>query len=225
MTRLTLEVKLETPSLIGSGTGYGSLIDTDIVFDEYGIPYIPAKRIKGCLRDSAIELCEYFEQANVNLFDLSKEGEDFNIVIKTFGKAGSDRPAGVYFNNLFINEYDEATKWLSYLMNRNKIICRDSVIDYFTEIRQQTAIDKENGVAKEHSLRTIRVIKGGFTFGGNIDLREDDPEIIKLLCYAAKNLKHLGTKRTRGFGFVECKLFEDNKELDFLNELEELCRQ
>ena len=29
-----------------SGETYNSIVDTDVVYDEYGIPYIPAKRIK-----------------------------------------------------------------------------------------------------------------------------------------------------------------------------------
>lgn len=77
MKTLIMEVELLIPCLVGSGTGYGPLIDTDIVFDENGIPFIPAKRIKGCLRDSAIEICKYFEKAGINCLDLSKAGNDY----------------------------------------------------------------------------------------------------------------------------------------------------
>ena len=31
-------------------------MDTDVVYDEYGIPYIPAKRIKGCITVIAVLL-------------------------------------------------------------------------------------------------------------------------------------------------------------------------
>jgi CRISPR/Cas system CMR subunit Cmr4 (Cas7 group RAMP superfamily) len=61
MKTYTLKLTLLSPCLIGSGEGFGAVIDSDIVFDEFGIPYIPAKRIKGCLRDSAIEVCEMFK--------------------------------------------------------------------------------------------------------------------------------------------------------------------
>ena len=46
-----INVKLKSDALIGSGEGFGAIIDTDVVFDEVGIPYIPGRRIKGCLKD------------------------------------------------------------------------------------------------------------------------------------------------------------------------------
>lgn len=222
MKTLTLEVRLKTPCLIGSGTGYGPLIDSDIVFDDCGIPYIPAKRIKGCLRDSATEVLEYFSLAQVNLLDLSRMGDNFTLVLKTFGGPGERSPAGVYFNNLMINEYEQTQAWLRYLLSNNKLLSREDVINFFTEIRQQTAIDENKGVAKEHSLRTIRAAKNNLTFKGEIDIEEDDPAISKLLYFAAKNLRHIGTRRTRGFGLVECRLLDGEKELDYLKELEEV---
>ncbi len=48
------------------------------------------------------------------------------------------------------------------------IINRLNILNYFTTIRQQTAID-EKGIAKEHSLRTIRVLKPEITFIADID--------------------------------------------------------
>jgi CRISPR/Cas system CMR subunit Cmr4 (Cas7 group RAMP superfamily) len=55
-----LELHLESPVLIGSGEGWGSVIDTDVVFDEVGLPFIPARRVKGVLRESTLELLEMF---------------------------------------------------------------------------------------------------------------------------------------------------------------------
>ena len=39
MKTLTIELKLLSNTLIGSGEGFGAIIDTDVVFDETGIPY------------------------------------------------------------------------------------------------------------------------------------------------------------------------------------------
>ncbi|MDI6714679.1 MAG: RAMP superfamily CRISPR-associated protein [Thermodesulfovibrio sp.] len=225
-----IKLILESPCLIGSGEGFGAVIDSDIVFDELGIPYIPAKRIKGCLRDSAIEVCEMFSLAKINLFDLSEEESEnnFRIVTYLFGKPGNDQPAPIYFSNLTIEDYPNKVKWLKYLMeNYKEIITRHSIINQFTEIRQQTAIDEKTGIAKEHSLRTIRVAKKGLTFIGTIDIEEEREDLIKLLYFACRNLKYLGTKRNRGFGKVKCDISgnlikEENK---FLNELEAICKQ
>ena len=55
---MRLSMKLLTDAVPASGSGVAGVIDTDIVFDEYGIPYIPARRIKGVLRESALMLIE-----------------------------------------------------------------------------------------------------------------------------------------------------------------------
>lgn len=51
-----LIIELLSDCLPGSGAGNGSYIDTDCVFDAYGFPFIPSKRIKGCLRETAEKL-------------------------------------------------------------------------------------------------------------------------------------------------------------------------
>jgi len=228
MRELILKITLKSPSLIGSGEGFGSIIDSDIVFDEIGIPYIPAKRIKGCLRDSAIEICEIFEMAGINILNLNKEkdsGNKYSIVSSVFGKQGSDTPSPVYFSNLTIEEYNNIKEWLAYFINKYKdLISPASITEYFTEIRQQTAIG-EDGVAKAHNLRTIRVARKGLVFEGKINIESDDEEYLKLLFFACKNFRRMGTKRNRGYGKIECKLYDEMmKEISFIKELEEICK-
>jgi len=228
MKTYNLKLTLQSPCLIGSGEGFGAVIDSDIVFDELGIPYIPAKRIKGCLRDSAIEVCEMFKQAEIKMFVLEEENSEnkFKIVSRLFGKPGEEKPAQVYFSNLTIEGYEKIVQWMKYLMNEyQNIITRESIINQYTEIRQQTAIDEETGTAQGHSLRTIRVAKKGTFFIGTIDIEEVNEDLIALLYFTCKNLRRMGTKRNRGFGSIECKLYEDSKEINFLAKLEELCMQ
>ena len=223
-----IELILESPCLIGSGEGFGSLIDSDIVFDRLGIPYIPAKRIKGCLRNSAIEVCEMFSQSGINIFDLSEEKSEnkFKIVSNVFGKPGSQNNAPVYFSNLIIKDYEELAKWLKYLGEKyNKMFNRESIINQFTETRQQTSIDEESGTAKEHSLRTIRVAKKELIFEGTIDFEEEREEMIKLIYFSCENFRRFGTKRNRGLGKVKCELYENKNKINFLNELEVICAQ
>jgi CRISPR-associated protein Csx10 len=219
MRRLTIEIDLISPTLIGSGTGFGSIIDSDIVFDETGVPYIPSKRIKGLLRDSAQEMLDAMNEAGIKW--LSPE-----IIEKAFGRPGDEKPAPVYFSDLTIKDYDAVKKWLDYLSQKfNTYINSHSIMNFFTEIRQQTSIDEKKGTAEEHSLRTIRLAKKGLSFRGSIDIETNNEEIIKLLFVAAKNMRHMGTKRTRGYGSIRCSLFEGEKEINHLNELEGLCRK
>ena len=40
----------------GSGQGWANIIDSDIVYDQYGYHYIPARIIKGLIKESSLEL-------------------------------------------------------------------------------------------------------------------------------------------------------------------------
>lgn len=51
-----ISITLLSDTCISDGERYNSYIDNDICYDKYGLPYIPAKRIKGCLRESAMEV-------------------------------------------------------------------------------------------------------------------------------------------------------------------------
>lgn len=210
MKNLTIKIKLLSDALIGSGEGFGAIIDADIVFDDLGIPYIPARRIKGCLRESAEEVSEMLKTSDITIKSVSD----------VFGTG--EKLSSFTFNNLTIEGYEENRQWLGYFIEEYKnIISRDAILDTFTMIRHQTAID-EDGVAREHSLRTIRVLKKGEVFSG--DIKAEDGDAIKLLSFACLNLRRLGTKRNRGFGEIECKLFDDKGEVSYLSELEELCK-
>ena len=216
MKKYKLKLELKSAALIGSGEGFGAIIDTDIVFDEVGIPFIPAKRIKGCLRDSATEIQEMFDRSKIN----------FKINIdETFGIPGRENSTPVYFSNLTLQDYEQNKKWLEYLVNKNEysdILSKDRVLETFTEIRQQTAIGSD-GVALAHSLRTVRVLKRGLTFYGGVDVDTENPDITNTLIFACSNFRHLGTKRNRGFGDIDCKLIDGKKEIYIKERLEEIC--
>lgn len=230
MKTYTLQITLESNALIGSGEGYGAIIDADVTFDDIGIPYIPAKRIKGCIRDSAIEICSMFDVAKIKSFlDLTPDSSSnsnnnkFKIITDIFGKQGQESPAPFYFTNLMIDEYNKNKEWLEYFSYEHaNIISGDSIRSFFTELRQQTAID-DNGVAGEHSLRTIRTIKKGITFKGDLCCQTENQNAERLLALACRNFIYMGTKRNRGFGKIKCELLELNMD-SILNDLEALCK-
>ncbi len=226
MKTYTLHITLESNALISSGEGYGAIIDADVTFDDIGIPYIPAKRIKGCIRDSAIEVCSMFDRAKINAFlDLTTDSSNnkFKIISDIFGKQGQEAPAPFYFRNLMIDDYDKNKEWLEYFSSEHaNIISGDSIRSFFTELRQQTAID-DNGVAEEHSLRTIRTLKKGRTFKGDLICQTENQGTERLLALACRNLRYMGTKRNRGYGKIKCELLELNMD-SILKEMEALCK-
>ena len=218
MIKYRLEIELLSPTLAGSGVGFGAAIDTDVVFDQMGIPFIPAKRIKGCLRDSAQEIQDMLSMAVIieNPID----------IVKTFGSPGKEQPASVYFSNLTIPDYNRNRDWLRYFVQNDDyrtFVTPERIRETFTEIFQQTSIN-EDGIALEHSLRTIRVLKKGLKFSGSIAIEQEDEQIINTLKLACLNFQRLGTKRNRGFGRIRCNLRDNDGKLFKPDRLvEELC--
>lgn len=221
MKKYQIKLKLLSSSLIGSGEGFGAVIDADIVFDKFGIPCVPSKRIKGCLRDSALEVCEILKASGINYLPLEEDQSEnrFKIITELFGRPGLDEPAPLYISNLTVEGYEELTPWIGYFMeNHPEIVTPEALRRTYTEIRQQTSI--EDGVAKEHSLRTIRVAKKGIVFEGDVELEEEREEFVKLLYLACLNLRRFGTKRNRGLGEISCKFLENGNEINLIKELE-----
>lgn len=199
MKTLQIQVKLKSPTLLGSGEGWGSIIDADVVFDDYGLPYFPGRRLKGMLRESATEVYEMFAQAGI-------DGITKSNITDTFGRSGDAAGAAVVFNDLFVEDYDDTVKWLAWCFDHYKgLFSPEKVLDTLTMIRQQTAI-KADGTARDKSLRTLRVLKTGLCFQGDISFANDTS--VKLIAFACANLKRIGTSRNRGYGLVDCALWE-----------------
>lgn len=221
MNKYVLEIEILSDTLIGSGEGFSSIVDTDIVFDGTGIPYIPSKRVKGLLRDSAKKISELIKGT---IIEYSLPNCD-----DLFGKPGMDISSPIKVSNLYIEDYQNNFNWLNYFTKSEKyklFFSKDSIIDYFTSIRKSTTVD-DKGVAKKHSLRTYRVLSKGHKFFGDIvisnDEEKDSFEYEKLLTLSCLNLKTMGTKRNRGLGEIKCTLKKSDNNLN-KSVMEELCK-
>ena len=202
MKKLQVMMVLKSPVLPGSGEGLGSLIDADIIYDNYGLPYFPARRFKGLLRESATEVKEMLELASIQYL-LGVNVDDI------FGSMGSQKEAPVVFRNLLLTDYSKIVDWLKWAFEEpDSIVSKDTVLDTFTEIRQQTAINLQHGTAEENSLRTVRVLKAGYTFTGSVEFNVAEDKLYALLALACANLKYIGSNRTRGLGEVACSLWD-----------------
>lgn len=203
---MRMEIKCCSPLMLGSGSGRGSFIDSDIVFDEHGIPFFPARRLKGLLRESAVEVIEMLEQSDDLRGFFSTQ-----VVEEVFGSTRSR--SAIRVNNLYLKDYQETLYGLKYVQQEYpSIVNKEAVMNVVTDIRQQTAI--EDGTARKHSLRTIRVLNPGYHFEGKIEVLniEEQEEIETLLALACLNLKRAGSGRNRGWGEISCRLYSDDGE-------------
>ena len=186
MKKYVMDIELLSDLCVSDGSVYNSSIDTEICCDELGIPYIPARRIKGCLHECALEL------------------NDWGIAVRTeriFGKEGN-QSGSVRINSAYPVGYREYRREI--LANPGSIVTHpQNVLREFSYVRTQTAVDYETGTALDHSLRRMRVADRGLHFEAEITMPEQDFFDVERCCTI---LKHMGNARTRGLGEVSVTL-------------------
>ncbi len=210
MGRYNLRIKLLSDTIIGSAEGYSSTIDKDVIFDDVGLPYIPARRVKGLLKDSAEEVSEMFRETGMGL---NVKTED---IFGRQGETGGQKRFSI--SNLYLPEYRQTKQYLEYCMldrDAGLGISTESIKGFFCSIRAQTSIDSNTGTAREHSLRTARVVSKGYEFWGEIIFDDAYRDIVGFACL---NIRRMGTKRNRGFGRINVRLFNGNNTLDITSE-------
>jgi CRISPR-associated protein Csx10 len=185
-------------TLIGSGEGFGALIDADVIFDEVGFPYIPGKRVKGLLRQSKLAI------KNIDNADAL-----FN---NLFGKSGQEKSSDLYISNFYLKGYNELAEQIKILIDKNaQTISVQDILENYTSIRTQTKIDESSGTAEENSLRTSRVLNKNLEFFGELEFYSNSTGIKELLVLSTENLRRMGTMRSRGFGEVQCTIIDNSK--------------
>ena len=183
-----IRITLLSDSCISSGESYNSSIDNDVCYDSYGLPFIPAKRIRGCLREAAQELRDFGMNINADVI---------------FGKAGNS-PAAISISSAKLVKYDEYVDELK-RCRRREYTHQQSVLNQFTYVRYQTRIDAESGTAEETSLRATRVMKRGLEFAAEVKVPNEHAEVIEKCC---RQLRFMGMNRTRGMGEVQVRYYD-----------------
>lgn len=193
-----IRVELLSDTCFSSGEVYNSAVDTDVFRDENGIPVIGGKRLKGCIREAAEEL------------------RDWGYMIDVEGIFGSkyDRNSAIHISDARPEQYDQYLSELS-VRNDPMLVHPSRVLDAFTYIRTQTAVDQE-GIADRNTLRSIRVIKKGLVFFAPVEFRcsdekkhEYEDQMVKI----CKAVRHMGLNRTRGMGSVKVSFEMDIPEI------------
>ncbi len=194
MRNCKLKIELMSDLCVSDGSSYNSMIDTDICFDKYGFPYIPAKRIRGCLRECAIELNDWDDTISEKIL---------------FGEAGNmNNGALLRLGNAYIDNYDEEREFVR-KHEGHVVVHPQNVLGVYSYIRSQTSIDYETGIAKDHSLRTIRVANKGLVFVADVEVDDRYYGELERCCRA---LRHMGVSRTRGMGEVKVSLQDSNED-------------
>jgi len=204
MKSLDFKVELLSDTLPGSGSSGGVIIDTDVASDEFGFPYIPAKRLKGLFLESACEIME-----------MSPDLITPEDIERIFGKTGEAESQSMIVGDGLLKGMEKTRDWVRSVVEKNSdfnmIFHPERINETFTITRRQTKIDPETGTAEKHSLRTFRVLKRGLIFEGSVHLRDDSAaeKDISLLNLIIRNTRTMGTGRNRGYGRVKMTVLND----------------
>lgn len=186
-----MKIYLDSDLISGSGESWGNRVDTDVTYDQYGFPYIPARRIRGLLKEAAWEL----EQ-----FQVLPKGTSQQIF-------GNEEKQGHHFilYNAELKDVHSMKDELDQLKEEyEEFTSPFSILEYYTTMRYQTAIEPD-GIAKENSLRSSRAIAKGNVFYSRMECEKEDFDILQK---CAVMIHHMGINRTRGFGEVTIQLQE-----------------
>lgn len=170
----------------GSGLAAGADIDSLVIKDKNGLPFIPGKTIKGLLRSAVGELLL-----------LQGTNEKYkSLFIQTFGyfnsKENADNPTASKGETFFTNA--ELPK------EQRAFIVEKKLNGYLYRSIASTAID-EHGVAKDFSLRRMQTTVPCRLEGEILEVPEAFSE---QLINGLKFIKRLGVNRNRGLG--RCKI-------------------
>ena len=211
MTNYILEITLQSPLTSAAGEGRVGLVDRDIAFDDLGLPILPGRRLKGLWREAYRDITEAWQQC----------GESPLPVEQVFGESGQrsgDEDTSIYIANAELEEAPTLKAWLKFLQyqdedTKTQKLHFDDVVQHYTGVRAQTAIDRWTGSAKEDTLRLTRTLKAKKTDEENLVFRArvhfvKPPEKLlqDALALGAVALQYMGTSRTRGLGKISCRL-------------------
>ena len=195
------KIELITGLHIGAGNDDIHIggVDTQVVKDRDGMPYIPGSSLKGKIR-SLLELSE-------GLIDA-----------KQTGPVSSDAAP----NSIIPKMFGDTVKYRSRLLFRDCFISEDSKKELLdkaipaTEAKVENAINRWEG--KCISPRTIERVISGIKFDYEIVVRlfdgEDEKEIKDKLLFGMRMLQNdaLGGSGSRGYGKIKFVESEWNKE-------------
>jgi CRISPR/Cas system CSM-associated protein Csm3 (group 7 of RAMP superfamily) len=181
MTTIKYTITFLSEWHIGSGLGAGAELDATVLKDKDGLPYVPGKSIKGLIRQAADEISSMPHQKINN-----------QTIIEIFGQKADDKEtestkANSFFSNALM------------LDDEKEEIIKNQLQDYLYKTFARTKID-DNGIAVDHSLRTIEVCVP-IQLEGSIEIEEKHE---KAIIMTLKWVRAMGVNRNRGLG--KCKI-------------------
>lgn len=210
---MDIEIKIDVLSPMHLGSGQEDVnLDAEIVHDACGLPYFPAKRFKGLLYESALEVLEMSELSSCGLISEQTLKE-------LFRHDDTESDVQLIVSDFYLKPekaYNQIRNELEALENAYPEFLRPSdVLDAYTSVRYQTKL--KDGVADKGTLHNMRVLDAGnIAFYGTVQMLNGEDRHLSAFALALRNLSFAGMKRNRGFGRIQCSMTDKAKEHELL---------
>ena len=210
MTVYWLKFRLLSDATFGRGDGLAGVVDAEVQHDEYGLPYLSGKTLKGLLGAECAEILFALQhcQKPEALAEWRKAAASL------FGGPGS----GATEAGLMHVDDARLPRSLRAEISQEFTSLNDSVeratrqrnmLESLTALRRQTAMDAVTGAPKTNTLRTMRVILRETPFEAELTFpRPADEREWGLLAACVRAFRRAGTGRNRGRGRLTAELYE-----------------
>ena len=150
MSKLEIEITTLSPLHLGSVRA-DVMVDAEVVRDEFGMPYFPAKRFKGILYESALEVAEMAE--------LSKSGFLTRTEVETLFQHNTTSDVQLIFSDLFLPEIEKMREDWKYLQKKFAEFIKDYK-KYMSNLRDK--INEANETVNVKDKQNIKNKTKGF---------------------------------------------------------------
>jgi len=198
---LQLHLQLKSDATFGRGDGVAGLVDAEVEHDEYGLPYLRGRTLKGLLVEECANLLFALNKQKSSALDQFMKSAKF-----LFGQSGStlDDDAMMHVGPAILpKELRDAVE----ADVKAKRLTPADVLESLTAIRRQTAVDEGTGAPDEGSLRSMRVVLRDTPFIAQLDFDQaPDADTKGLLVACVMSLRRAGEGRNRGRGRLVARL-------------------
>jgi RAMP superfamily len=204
--KFQLHLKLKSDATFGRGDGVAGLVDAEVEHDEFGLPFLRGRTLKGLLVEECANLLFTLSQVKSPALGRSQAAARW-----LFGQAGStlDDDAMMHVGAAMLPEELREAVAADVRAKPSRLTPAD-VLESLTAIRRQTTVDEGTGAPDEGSLRSIRVVLRKTPFIAYLDFdAEPDDDAKALLEATALCFRRAGTGRNRGRGRLVARLCDE----------------
>ncbi len=216
---ITLSVHLLSDATFGRGDGLAGLVDAEIEYDSAtGLPFIRGSVLKGLLAEECANILYAVKNQRTPLPD-SVCLPIANAAFDLFGTPGSTlntqakmKVGPAQFPEAFRQAVAAEIEIQKNSLNPSQLnpITATDMLNVFTAIRTQTAVDDETGAPDENSLRSSRVLLRDTHLFATVDFTSDpSPLLLGVLAACVQAVHRGGSGRNRGRGRLQLQLWED----------------